>query len=106
LDNLEIYIPLLRSQAVPLLEESGKVVGAEVLKSASNIANDAILGNNVKDSVKEHLSGSLNRLTEKANQSLFQKGNGYKRVNKRKRNFHNILTKTFKHKILIDVFDK
>jgi hypothetical protein len=83
-------LPLLRSHAVPLLKESGKVVGAEVLKSATNIANDAILGNNVKDSVKENLSGSLNRLTEKANQSLFQKEDGYKRINKRKRNFHNI----------------
>jgi hypothetical protein len=99
-------LPLLRSHAVPLLKESGKVVGAEVLKSATNIANDAILGNNVKDSVKENLSGSLNRLSEKANQSLFQKGNGYKRINKRKRNFHNLLAKTFKHKKLIDVFDK
>ncbi len=97
-------LPLLRSHAVPLLEESGK--GAEVLNSATNIANDAILGNNVKNSVKENLSGSLNRLSEKANQSLFQKGNGYKRINKRKRNFHNLLAKTFKHKKLIDVFDK
>jgi hypothetical protein len=67
-------LPSLRSNAVPLLKES-KVAGAEVLKSGTNIANDAILGNNVKDSVKKNLSGSLNRLSEKANQSLFQNEN-------------------------------
>jgi hypothetical protein len=53
-------LPLLRSHAVPLFKESEKVVVAEVLKSATNIANDAILGNNVKDSFKDNLSGSLN----------------------------------------------
>jgi hypothetical protein len=99
-------LPLFKTHAIPLLKEGGKVIGTEVLKSATNVANDAIVGNNMKTSLKENFAKSLNRLSEKANESLLQRGKGYKRVNKRKVNFHNFNPHKFKPRKLIDVFDK
>jgi hypothetical protein len=99
-------LPLFKTHAIPLLKEGGKVIGTEVLKSATNVANDAIVGNNVKTSLKENFAKSLNRLSEKANESLLQRGKGYKRVNKRKVKFHNFNPHKFKPRKLIDVFDK
>ena len=97
---------LFLTHAIPLLKEGGKEIGTELLKSATNVANDAIVGNNMKTSLKENFAKSLNRLSEKANESLLQRGKGYKRVNKRKVKFHNFNPHKFKPRKLIDVFDK
>jgi hypothetical protein len=48
-------LPLLKIHAIPLLKEGGKVIGTEVLKSATNEANDALVENNVKTSLRENL---------------------------------------------------
>ena len=48
-------LPLFKTHAIPLLKEGGKVIGTEVLKSSTNVANNAIIGN------KENFAKSLNR---------------------------------------------
>ena len=38
------FVPLAKTHALPLLKKGGEIVGTEVIKSATNIANDALAG--------------------------------------------------------------
>ena len=71
------FVPIVKTHAVPFLKKGGEIVGTEVLKSATNVANDVIAGKNIKNSAQENFSNALNNLSEKATVSL--KGGGYKR---------------------------
>ena len=92
------FVPIVKTHAVPFLKKGGEIVGTEVLKSATNVANDVIAGKNIKNSAQENFSNALNNLSEKATVSL--KGGGYKRKGK-----SIFKPKKFKHRRLIDVFD-
>ena len=95
------FVPIVKTHAIPFLKKGGEIVGNEVIKSATNVANDAIAGKNIKNSAQENFTNSLNNLSQKATESL--KGRGYKR--KRKISLKTFKPKKFKQRRLIDVFD-
>ena len=99
-------VPIFKTHGIPLLKKGGEAVTNELLKSASNIANDAFSGKNIKDSAKENLTKSINNLSDTAKTNLSklsQNGNGYKRLRKGLK--FNKEPKKFKFRRLIDVFD-
>ena len=71
-------MPLFKSHALPVLKKGAQFVGSEAIKAASNIAHDAIQGEDVKKSFKQHGSTAVNNISNEA-QSRSQLGNGRKR---------------------------
>lgn len=59
-------LPLLKQHALPI----AKVLGKEVINNVASVANDAIDGRDIKESVNEKLKNTLEKL---------QKGKGVKR---------------------------
>ena len=54
-------VPIVKQYALPI----ASTVGKEAFKSAVNIANDTIDGENLTDSTKERIKESLNMLSNK-----------------------------------------
>lgn len=73
--------PIIKTHAAPLLKDGVQTVGAEAAKTIANIANDAIDGKKVSESVKNHSKVAINNIANKV-QSKIQKGQGYKRKHK------------------------
>ena len=96
-------LPLLKTHALPLLKRGGQVIGTEVIKTASNIANDTISGKNFEKSAKENIQDAVNNLAEKAHSAL-QKGSGHKN-RKRKGIKLRKQDRKFKIRRLKDIFD-
>ncbi len=69
--------PLFRTHALPVLKRGAQVIGSEMIKTASNIATDAIKGQNLKDSFQNHSSSAIENLANQA-QSKLQSGSGRK----------------------------
>lgn len=92
-------LPILKEHALPIV----KTVGKEVLRGASNIANDKLNGKNLKESAKARIKESLNSLAESV-----QSGEGYKRKQKQNKIKKLISIKKFskKKKRFLDIFDK
>lgn len=75
-------IPYFKEYALPV----AKNIGKEIISSAASVANDAIEGKDIKESAKEKLKTSFDKLT--------QRGKGIKRK-------RNKIKKTRK----LDIFD-
>jgi hypothetical protein len=112
-----ILWPSLKNMAIPILKQGGDAVKTELVKTAANIATDALAGKNIGESAKENFTSAVGNLAQKATQAITQKGSGYKKKRKAKHlsdynNFtsvkKNILhhdPPRFKQRKLIDVFD-
>ena len=86
-------VPFVKEHYVPIL----KTVGKTALNSATNLANDALEGKNIKESAKQRLKETFEDLKKKAD----MKGNG---INKgRKRQLTRKLKANKKRKL--DIFD-
>jgi len=83
-------IPLLKQHALPVAKEVGK----HVIQNIAEIANDAIEGKSIKDSAKEKMKSSI----EKLNQQQQQQGRGKRKIRK-------IKNKNKKKKSKKDIFD-
>jgi len=57
-------VPIFKRHALPVVQSGLKTVGKEVLSSAANIANDVVMGKNLRDSANENITGSINKLKE------------------------------------------
>ena len=100
-------MPLFKAHALPVLKSGAKLVGTEAIRAASNIATDAIRGDNLKNVVKHHATNAVQNISDKAITKL-QTGSGKKNklINKRKNPFNNSHKKSFKKvKKVKDVFD-
>ena len=81
----------------PLAKKGALALGSEAVKTVTNIANDAINGKNVKESVKGHFHDAVKSLSDQAQVNL-QAGSGKKRkivkkqfiVKKRKNHFRRL----------------
>lgn len=78
-------VPIVRKNATPVLQNVGK----EIVKSASNIANEAIEGKNFKDSFDENIARSMNNIEE-------MYGKGYKRKRNKNKKSHKKKNKKFR----------
>lgn len=58
---------------IPILKSSGKVVGNELLSTASKTLADAAAGRNLKESIKEHGSASIQNLVDKGASAVKRK---------------------------------
>lgn len=97
-------LPLLKTHALPFLKRGGEAIGNEVIKTASNIATDAISGKNLEKSAKENFQEAVNNLSQKA-KNVLQSGSG-KKIVKRKRSFDSSFKKPkLKYRRLKDIFD-
>lgn len=66
-------LPIAKTHMVPVLKDTAKFVGSEAIKTAANIATDAIDGKELNESVKERAKESIGNISEKT-QSIIQKG--------------------------------
>ena len=51
--------PIVKTHAVPVIKDAAKFVGTEAVKTATNIASDAIEGKNFNESVKERAKETI-----------------------------------------------
>ncbi len=84
---------MAKTHVVPVLKVAAKFVGSEAIKTAENIATDAINGKELNESVKERAKESIGSLSEKT-QAIIQKG-------KNKDNIKGIMEKRKRSKIKI-----
>lgn len=70
-------VPIFKRHALPVVQSGLKTVGKEVLSSAANIANDVVMGKNLRDSANENITGSINKLKETFEKKM--EGQGFKR---------------------------
>lgn len=95
-------MPIVRENALPAV----KTVGRELLKSAANVVNDSLSGENLKTSAKKRLSESIKNISDKFNphegEGLALRPNMSINIRKRK---SKTKKKKFKKRIL-DIFDK
>jgi hypothetical protein len=75
-------VPIFKRHALPVVHTGLKTVGREVLSSAANIANDVVLGKNLKESANKNITQSINNLKETFEKKL--EGQGYKKKTVRK----------------------
>jgi hypothetical protein len=66
-------LPVAKTHVVPVLKDAAEFVGSEAIKTAANIATDAIDGKELNKSVKERAKESIGSIIEKI-QSIIQKG--------------------------------
>jgi hypothetical protein len=89
-------LPVAKTHVVPVLKDAAKFVGSEAIKTAANIATDAIDGKEVNESVKERAKESIGSLSEKT-QAIIQKGGNRDNIKgimkKRKRSKKNYILK-------------
>ena len=103
----KFIMPMFKTHALPILKKGAEFVGTEAVRTASNIANDAISGRNFKESAREHFNDAVNTISSKAQSSL-QSGTGRKRKVK---NAERVKLKNIfkKHKLptrrIRDIFD-
>ena len=76
--------PIVKTHAVPVLKDAAKFVGTEAVKTATNIAADAIEGKAFNESVKDRAKETIENLGEKVT-SLVQKGGQEKDYIKRRK---------------------
>jgi hypothetical protein len=101
-------MPIFKTHALPVLKQGAKIVGTEAIKTASNIAHDAIKGRNIKEASREHLKDAIDALGAQA-QTHLQTGSGSKKKRKYKqmnieRNY--IFKKPqYKNRRVRDIFD-
>ena len=96
----KFVMPLFKTHALPFLKKGAEIVGTEAVKTAADIANDAIKGRNIQDSAKEHLNESLDSLKNR-----IQTGSGTKRKVNHKRKKFILLKDNKKSRRLKDIFD-
>jgi hypothetical protein len=107
--------PVFKVHAIPLLKEGAQAIGTEAVKTIANVANDTLEGNKFSESIRKRSKEAINTLADKAQYKL-QKGEGYKRKNKRTKKAHSIKRKKRKQKSLknkkskkqrtkLDIFD-
>lgn len=68
--------------ALPALKSGLQYMGKSAVNAAADVATDAIMGKNVKDSVKEHVSGVAKDLFAKAPVLISEINKGVKRKRK------------------------
>lgn len=52
-------LPILKTHAVPALKTGAEIIGKELIKTASNVATDAIEGKQIKDSFQNRLKEGI-----------------------------------------------
>ena len=62
--------PLVKKYGQPLVVNTAKTIGKEIISSASNVANDVVDGKNVLDSLNTNFENSVTTLKRKAEDSL------------------------------------
>ena len=89
-------VPIVRDNAKPIV----KRVGKEALKTAVNIANDTLDGNDLQESAKNRIKESLSNITSQNGNGLIKRKKDYKRKRNSTKN------KSFKiKKRKLDIFD-
>jgi len=94
--------PIVKTHAVPVIKDAAKFVGTEAVKTATNIASDAIEGKNFNESVKERAKETIENFGEKVS-SVIQKGGKEKEYKKRRKTTKKHKTKRIKYQ---DIFEK
>ena len=88
-------VPIVKANAKPIV----KRVGRAAVKTAVNIASDALDGQDIKESAKKRIIETINKKSEQTGDGILEK-TVYKRKRKRKKKY---LLKKKKRKL--DIFD-
>ena len=70
--------------ALPFLKKGAKAVGKQAMKTGMNIAQEAMLGQNIKKAAKRHLSQGLTELVTQHGRGRPRRGPPGERVKRRK----------------------
>jgi hypothetical protein len=98
-------LPIFKTHALPVIKTGAKTLGEEASRTAANLANDAINGDNIEESLKNRSSEAFNSLSTKMrNKFLQQTGSGNKNKGK-KRKINSINKNKIKNRRMIDIFD-
>ncbi len=72
---------------MPVIKTSAKTLGEEAIRTAAYLANDAINGDNMEESLKNRTSEAFNSLSTQMRNKFFQKtGSGNKSKRKKTKN--------------------
>lgn len=94
-------VPILKENALPVIKNLGK----ETLKSAINVANDTLEGQDFKTSAKSHLKNSLNNISKKYGAGTKRKKGVYKAHKTLKKPSKSVRFKKSTKKRRLDIFD-
>lgn len=78
-------LPLFKSHALPVIRRGAEAIGTEAVRAASNIATDAIKGEDIKQSFQHHANSAIENLSTQAKNRL-QSGSGRKRLYRKREN--------------------
>ena len=70
--------------ALPFLKKGAKAVGKQAMKTGMNIAQEVMLGQNIKKAAKRHLSQGLTELVTQCGRGRPRRGPPGERVKRRK----------------------
>lgn len=63
-------LPILKTHSVPALKSGAEIIGKELIKTASNVPNDAIDGKQIKVSFQNRLKEGINKVLSQAQNNL------------------------------------
>lgn len=98
------FFPILKTHALPVLQQAASNVGKELIKTARNIANDSLNGVEIKESLKNRTEEGINNLSSQLISNL--NGSGFKRRFKKSNSISgNNYQKKISKKRKKDIFD-
>ena len=100
-------LPLFKTHALPALKKGAEIVGSEAVRAVSNIAQDAIKGENIEQSFKQHASSAIDNVSDQVQKKIQSGGAEKKKYIKRKVHFEKgIRKKNPKIRRIEDIFDQ
>ena len=97
-------LPVIKTHALPVLKSGAQTIGTEAIKTAANIATDAIRGRDLSEASRDHSEATVQNLSKRAHTHLTsQTGSGSRSYKKRKLATKNQI---FRGRRLKDIFDK
>jgi hypothetical protein len=78
--------PIFKQHALPVLKQGATTLGEEAVRTAANIANDALSGKHLVQAAVDRAKEAVESMSSKANNYIkrTQQGGGYKRKSKQK----------------------
>jgi hypothetical protein len=72
--------PIFKQHALPVLKQGATTLGEEAIRTAANLANDALSGKNIEEAALERAKEAVGSISSKAQNYLKQSqvGSGYK----------------------------
>ncbi len=98
-------LPIFKTHAIPVIKTGAKTLGNEAIRTAANMASDAINGENIEDSLKNRSTEAFNTLSNKMRYKLLEQTGSGNKTKCKKRNLGSIKKNKTKKRCILDIFD-